>query len=174
MVNLRTRCYHHKDNSLLMGGISCSSLCSGCFTISSGWPFWTCSCPFRFQQSIMWQHVPLCRVWSVTVSTLRGISLHVTLATRELLDEIRVDKIQFEVWLYCSTFFASGTTTTSFFSCCTFGCCCGVSCFFLLPDRQWKKPISNHQLWPQHNISYLLTNLVKTIYLFHPCRYIFI
>ena len=35
MVNLRTRCYHHKDNSLLTGGISCSSLCWGCFTISS-------------------------------------------------------------------------------------------------------------------------------------------
>ena len=35
MVNLQTRCYHHKDNSLLTGGISCSSLCWGYFTISS-------------------------------------------------------------------------------------------------------------------------------------------
>ena len=34
MVNLHTRCDHHKDNSLLAGGISCSSFCLGWFTIS--------------------------------------------------------------------------------------------------------------------------------------------
>ena len=33
MANSQTRCYHHKDNSLQTGSISCSSPCSGCLTI---------------------------------------------------------------------------------------------------------------------------------------------